>query len=536
VAITVTDPTRDSYRRALVTIITNRVNGTPVTPLSYSHDALERITSRNSDTFGYNSRSEVISADIQSTASRYAFDGIGNNLWTSFNSATNTYTANALNQYTAIDAMPLAYDNDGNLLTNGVWSYTWDCENRLTAVYSNAQCVVSNAYDHAHRRVLKVTPTTTCTYLYDGWTLVQETVQTQRSTVTNRFVWGRDLSGTLQGAGGIGGLLAVQMDGAWYFPLFDHNGNVTAYVDEQSSIAAQYTYGAFGSELAATGSMAGAFRHRFSTKYLDVESGLYYYGYRFYSPELMRWLSRDPLGEWGSDNAYGCVDNRPIMLVDYLGLFDIYGYPPDENSSGGHIGIVIDDGTRYDYGRYHGKYRKARGPLGKGPNVLVKDSGVPSSGSHAVEVYHFDVCPELDRRIREKFNGKFTAGASAFPKSVADRLEDPKRIPLAPNERYLGTDWSLGDNCSTFTLRNLRDVCNEVLAEKATPANERLRREARDIERMITGDLLFMNVDPGTILFDLKTKYTKWYDWIRDTSGDKGESESDDKKCCGSSS
>ena len=49
-----------------------------------------------------------------------------------------------------------SHDLDGNLLTNGVWSYEYDAENRLAAAYSNSLCVVSNAYDHMGRRVLKV--------------------------------------------------------------------------------------------------------------------------------------------------------------------------------------------------------------------------------------------------------------------------------------------------------------------------------------------------------------------------------------------
>jgi RHS repeat-associated protein len=110
------------------------------------------------------------------------------------------------------------------------------------------------------------------------------------------------------------------MSGSWYFPLFDHNGNATHYVSEQGSIAAQYTYDAFGRTLTATGPLADAFRHRFSTKYFDVESGLYYYGYRFYAPELMRWLSRDPLKERSSPNLYILVGNTPVVFWDYLGL------------------------------------------------------------------------------------------------------------------------------------------------------------------------------------------------------------------------
>lgn len=36
---------------------------------------------------------------------------------------------------------------------------------------------------------------------------------------------------------------------------------------------------------------------RFSTKYYDAKADLYYYGYRYYSPSLGRWISRDPIKE-----------------------------------------------------------------------------------------------------------------------------------------------------------------------------------------------------------------------------------------------
>ena len=86
---------------------------------------------------------------------------------------------------------------------------------------------------------------------------------------------------------------------------------------------------------------------RFSTKYFDAETGLYYYGYRYYSPNLGRWISRDPIGEIafqryvlsremsikkglqakkanvfeGKDYlAYVFVGNAPDNAIDLLGL------------------------------------------------------------------------------------------------------------------------------------------------------------------------------------------------------------------------
>jgi hypothetical protein len=106
-------------------------------------------------------------------------------LWTSLNAVTNIYTANELNQYFLISnhvnpvnpvQISPAYDLDGNMTWDGRFSYAYDAENRLVAAYSNGLCVVSNAYDHMSRRVLKFTPEATHTYIYDGWNLVAETI------------------------------------------------------------------------------------------------------------------------------------------------------------------------------------------------------------------------------------------------------------------------------------------------------------------------------------------------------------------------
>jgi RHS repeat-associated protein len=58
---------------------------------------------------------------------------------------------------------------------------------------------------------------------------------------------------------------------------------------------------------------------RFSTKYQDTETGLYYYGYRYYNPSTGRWLNRDPIGEIDSDNLYAFSLNSPGDFFDNLG-------------------------------------------------------------------------------------------------------------------------------------------------------------------------------------------------------------------------
>ena len=102
-------------------------------------------------------------------------------------------------------------------------------------------------------------------------------------------------------------------------PTYDMDGNVIRYLDVGGNTVAQYTYDAFGKHISKSGPLADFFRHRFSTKYFDVETELYYYGYRFYHPGLMRWLNRDPLEEDGGINLYEFVDNSTISIFDPIG-------------------------------------------------------------------------------------------------------------------------------------------------------------------------------------------------------------------------
>jgi RHS repeat-associated protein len=78
--------------------------------------------------------------------------------------------------------------------------------------------------------------------------------------------------------------------------------------------------GPFGELINATGPMAIANPFRFSTKYQDDETGLPYYGYRYYIPTIGSWPNRDPIGEEGLINLYAYVANDPIIEVDLLGL------------------------------------------------------------------------------------------------------------------------------------------------------------------------------------------------------------------------
>ena len=78
----------------------------------------------------------------------------------------------------------------------------------MTNVYRRVWFHIRSRYDHLDRRVQKITPEATHTYFYDGWMLVKEIVaNTNGTTDVIEYHWGKDLSGTIGGAGGVGGLL-----------------------------------------------------------------------------------------------------------------------------------------------------------------------------------------------------------------------------------------------------------------------------------------------------------------------------------------
>jgi RHS repeat-associated protein len=231
------------------------------------------------------------------------------------------------------------HDADGNLTSDGRWTYTWDAENRLIAMESGTgvppvvRKKLEFVYDFQSRRISKKVyewngasgewqVAGDLRFIYDGWNLVVELDATLAPVRTH--TWGLDLSGSEQGAGGVGGLLFTTTHApaaSTRFVSFDGNGNVSALLNVESGVtSAEYEYDPFGETIRATGPLAKENPFRFSTKYADDETGLVYYGYRYYAPGMARWLSRDPIDELGGINLYLALANDPINLVDPLGL------------------------------------------------------------------------------------------------------------------------------------------------------------------------------------------------------------------------
>jgi RHS repeat-associated protein len=198
------------------------------------------------------------------------------------------------------------------------------------------------AYDASGRRIQKVVKawnTTTSTYqvnsdtrfLYDGFNLIAEFNGLASNAVVRTYVWGTDLSGSLQGAGGVGGLLAVNAGSATYFPTFDGNGNVLGLVNASTgTLDASFEYDPFGNVIKAVGVAANLCPFGFSTRYTDLETGIVMYPRRPYNPSTGRFLCKDPLEEDGGLNLYGFCGNDSINGIDPFGLKNYHIGSPTE--------------------------------------------------------------------------------------------------------------------------------------------------------------------------------------------------------------
>ncbi|MBI4663666.1 MAG: hypothetical protein HY735_33105, partial [Verrucomicrobia bacterium] len=173
-------------------------------------------------------------------------------------------------------------------------------------------------------------------FVYDGWNVLVELDGS--NNVVQRYVWGMDLSGSVQGAGGVGGLVAVKSSsGVAHFAAMDGNENVMGLVEGSTGlVSANYEYGPFGEPIRISGTQGKANPFRWSTKFTDDETDLVYYGHRYYNPSTGRFLSRDPIEEKGGPNLYAFVSNNPIDSVDAFGLIQEapINYIPDATKLG----------------------------------------------------------------------------------------------------------------------------------------------------------------------------------------------------------
>jgi RHS repeat-associated protein len=324
--------------------------------LAYGYDAAHNLSARTNNglvqTFGVNSLNELstitrsgtftVAGTTTSSATGVTVNGNSATLYSdktfakasvSLSDGNNTFTAiasdalgrsdtNAVTAYLPATNV-FVYDSNGNMTSDGKRGFDYDDENQLIRITATNAWKSEFTYDGKMRMRIRKEYVWNITwllssethYIYDGNLIIQERDQYSTPRVTYTRAGGllaRTDSSTL----------VVSPGTAHAYYHADGNGNITALTSSQQIIVAKYLYEPFGRTLSQSGPLADVNYYRFSSKEYHVNSGLYYFGRRFYEPQLQRWINRDPLEEKGGGNLYGYVRNNPISLSDDLGMCD----------------------------------------------------------------------------------------------------------------------------------------------------------------------------------------------------------------------
>ena len=200
------------------------------------------------------------------------------------------------------------YDAVGKILSDGIFTFTYDELNRITQVESGGSVIATYGYDSSNRRIIKTVGITTTHYLYDASSnLIAETMAD--GTVNREYIY---LDGEIFVVN------EYQNNPGLYYYLNDHLGTPQQLVSATGTVVWQAAYLPFGKAQIGVADVVN--NVRFPGQYFDAETGLHYNWHRFYDPSTGRYINADPIGLAGGINLYAYVENDPVNAVDPWGL------------------------------------------------------------------------------------------------------------------------------------------------------------------------------------------------------------------------
>jgi len=293
---------------------------------TYTYDAIGELTHA---VFAPNDLSAISNQDLQ-----YFYDPAGNRTQTIINGVTTAYVSNNLNQYTSVGSQILAYDADGNLVSQAdgaaTTTYGYDEVNRLTSVVTPSGGTWSHQYDAVGNRTGTTHNGQRTIYSIDPFglsTVVGEYNDTE--SVIAHYVQGLGLTQRVDSNG-----MATEYD-------FDGIGSTVGLSGQAGNYVDSYSYLPFGESQTVNNPVPNPFTFIGFWGAATEDNGLSLMGQRFYDGNSGRFLSNDPLGIRGDGpDLYTYADNNPLTRIDPQGLFSIWDYVStiDVGVSGGYWG------------------------------------------------------------------------------------------------------------------------------------------------------------------------------------------------------
>ncbi len=279
----------------------------------YTYDLSSRLTlEQHLDSLG------TVTREIS-----YTYDEMGNRLTKTQDSVTTNYSYDAANQLTQVDSTAWTYDENGNLITDGINTFNYNANNQLTSVENSQQTTIAiYEYDHTGKRTKKVSGGETEYYYYNAGHLAYVTDGNNNL----KYSFTRNQAGKLIAMTDHTGATDV----SYYYVLNSH-GDVIGLKDINGNMVVSYEYDAYGNILNSTGTITTgdgnkllkqANPFRYAGYYYDEETWMYYLNARYYKPQVGRFITRDIVAD---KNLYQYSGDNPVMYVDPSGYRRIKG-------------------------------------------------------------------------------------------------------------------------------------------------------------------------------------------------------------------
>lgn len=313
------------YANGVVNSYTYDANGRPTNisagqgnllNLTYTYDAVGNITKINNDNYSYNGINRLtwygnkpLEQATTANGTRWTYDGAGNiankeKLLNGVSQGVTSFGYDLANRLWSMGAATYNNDSRGSRTqkTNGdAWNYIYDGEARLTQVNKNGVTQVQNVYDGFGLRVKKVENGKTTYYINSGVNPLMEYSANDGSYLYRIYAGNQ--------------AIAEETNGVVKFLHKDQLGSTRVVTNASGSKIAEYKFAPYGEKEISTGNGT---EYGFTDKADDDSTGLDYFGFRFYDPEVGRFITQDPIKD--SMNWYEYCNDNPVNFIDPLGL------------------------------------------------------------------------------------------------------------------------------------------------------------------------------------------------------------------------
>ncbi len=249
------------------------------------------------------------------------------------------YAYDSDNRLTTAGATACTYDANGNLTARGSDTFGYDFENRLTQD-SVGGAAAQFQYDGTGNRKSAVTAVGTKRFVLDtNGSLSHVLADTDASgTVNAYYIYGRGL------------VSRIASNGTALYYHYDVRGSAIALTDAAGNPTDQYAYDPFGKIANSQGTTANPFKYVGKYGVMDEGNGLAYVRARYFSPDVGRFITKDPLtgtdGDSQSLHRYVYALNNPIVLADIDGRSPFFALAGVAGAAWGMGGTLAGDIVR----------------------------------------------------------------------------------------------------------------------------------------------------------------------------------------------